>query len=446
MRQAIRITINPEMALSKHGASTFGISFSYRSKKQAVDTVNALIARFIQESTNTQRDQQDTVQSLVSDELAQSKADLEQKNEALTKFRKDNEGRLPEQESMNIQALQSVQTQLNGVNQDLQQLANQRLTIESQITQLEQQLKLNQSMAQEFSELTPLPTTPSVARQNDDLLALNKQIEANEMQLQQLKQKYKSSHPDIRSLESSLKVMQQQRDALVAKQTQQQAADDSKPKAAAPKKATNYRAMESEAAIESQIAQYRTRLTINDRETDERHKQQDDLNKQLVSYRERLAATSLIEAQYADLKRDQAAAADKYEKFQRQKDMTNQSQELISRRATEYLDTLDQPTTPQKPSSPKRGLIIGAGMGISLMLGLALAGLQEARDSSLKNLKDVRAYTNLPVLCSIPLLENTLLVKRKRRITYLAWSAAVIVGILAVCGSLFYYSTVIANT
>jgi hypothetical protein len=50
------------------------------------------------------------------------------------------------------------------------------------------------------------------------------------------------------------------------------------------------------------------------------------------------------------------------------------------------------------------------------------------------------------VLCSIPLLENTLLVKRKRRITYLAWSSAVIVGILAVCGSLFYYYTVTVNT
>jgi len=90
-------------------------------------------------------------------------------------------------------------------------------------------------------------------------------------------------------------------------------------------------------------------------------------------------------------------------------------------------------------------MIVGAGVGLSLMLGLALAGVQEAKDSSLKNLKDVRAYTNLPVLCSIPLLENTLLVKRKRRITYLAWSAAVIVGILAVGASLMYYLEVVQN-
>ena len=65
--------------------------------------------------------------------------------------------------------------------------------------------------------------------------------------------------------------------------------------------------------------------------------------------------------------------------------------------------------------------------------------MQEAKDSSLKNLKDVRAYTNLPVLSSIPLLENTLLVRRKRRIAYLGWSAAIIVGMLGISVSLYYY-------
>jgi len=79
---------------------------------------------------------------------------------------------------------------------------------------------------------------------------------------------------------------------------------------------------------------------------------------------------------------------------------------------------------------------------MSIVLGLGMAGLQEAKDTSLKNLKDVRAYTNLPVLCSIPQLENTMLVKRKRRLTYLAWTAAVVVGAAAVSGSVAYYLTV----
>ena len=48
---------------------------------------------------------------------------------------------------------------------------------------------------------------------------------------------------------------------------------------------------------------------------------------------------------------------------------------------------------------------------LGLMVGIVLAGGKEVKNTSLKNLKDVRAYTNLPVLSSIPLLENALLVR-----------------------------------
>ena len=73
------------------------------------------------------------------------------------------------------------------------------------------------------------------------------------------------------------------------------------------------------------------------------------------------------------------------------------------------------------------------------MLGVVLAGARELKNTSLKNLKDVRAYTNLPVLSSIPLLENALLVRRKRRLFWLAWSSAIILGCVAMSGSMYYY-------
>jgi len=72
---------------------------------------------------------------------------------------------------------------------------------------------------------------------------------------------------------------------------------------------------------------------------------------------------------------------------------------------------------------------------------LLLAGAQEIRNTSLKNLKDVRAYTNMPVLGSIPLLENALLVRRKRRLVWLAWSSAVILGFILMSGSMYYHLT-----
>jgi len=42
-------------------------------------------------------------------------------------------------------------------------------------------------------------------------------------------------------------------------------------------------------------------------------------------------------------------------------------------------------------------------------------------------------------LMGIPLLENALLIRRKRRLLWLAWSSAIIIGSIAMSGSAYYY-------
>jgi len=69
---------------------------------------------------------------------------------------------------------------------------------------------------------------------------------------------------------------------------------------------------------------------------------------------------------------------------------------------------------------------------------LCFAGAREAKDASLKNLKDVRAYTQLTILGSVPLLENDLVVRRRKRLAWLAWSTACLVGIIIMTGSVFF--------
>jgi uncharacterized protein involved in exopolysaccharide biosynthesis len=442
MRAAIQITTNPD-SVTRKGASVFSIVFRYKTKKGAQDTVNTLITKFIDESSSSQRDQQTTISEFFGDELNQAKANLEKQQEALTKFRKENDGRLPEQEASNLESLRSLGTQISSINQDLNRLANERVQLEAQVTTLDNQLKLSASLAEEADSI-PAPTSV-VARQNDDLAAVNKQIDSLQLQLQMQKQTYKPNTPEIRGSERSLKTLQERRDQILADQTKRQADEAAQTKPAAQKK-TNYTALARQEGLQGEIRKFQALLHNNETDRDLRLKQLETATRQSEDYRSRLTATYTLQAPYLDLRRDYDAAAEKYEKYQKQKDLTSQSAALIERRATEYLSLLDAPTIPQKPVSPQRPLIIGGGFALSLVLGFALAGLQEARDASLKNLKDVRAYTNLPVLCSIPLLENTLLVKRKRRITALAWSAAVIVGLMAVGGAFFYYSSVISNT
>jgi protein tyrosine kinase modulator len=100
---------------------------------------------------------------------------------------------------------------------------------------------------------------------------------------------------------------------------------------------------------------------------------------------------------------------------------------------------LDPASLPEQPAEPNRLAWAGIGTFVGLGIGIMLAAAQEVKNTSLKNLKDVRAYTNLPVLSSIPLLENALLVRRKRRLVWLAWSSAIILGCILMTGSMYYH-------
>ena len=75
-------------------------------------------------------------------------------------------------------------------------------------------------------------------------------------------------------------------------------------------------------------------------------------------------------------------------------------------------------------------MVIAIGAGLGLLLGVVIAGAREMKDTSLKNLKDVRAYTQMAILGSIPLLENDFVVRRRRRMAWLGWTTACLVAVV----------------
>jgi uncharacterized protein involved in exopolysaccharide biosynthesis len=272
-------------------------------------------------------------------------------------------------------------------------------------------------------------------------MLMNRQIQDTELQLAQLKLIYKPTYPDIRDAEKRLQVLRDERDKVQKQQDEEEA----KPKDPDKKnKGTNYAAASSLNQLQGQLDSTNAQLKVLEMQRVEKIKEQEQVTKSVGTYQERLAATSSIEARYSDLQRDTKTAAEKYSVLLSKEQLAEQSGELLQRKAGENLDVLDPPSLPTQPSKPNRWIIVGAGIMLSFVLGLGLAGVQEAKDTSLKNLKDVRAYTNVPVLSSIPLLENTMLVRRKKRLAYLAWAAAVIVGVIAVSGALFYHYQYVA--
>ncbi len=423
-------------------ASAFQISFAYPEKVKARETVAMLVSRFMNANQTAQREAMATVNGFTSSQVADAKANLDRLDQALTKFRQANPGRLPEQVGINISELNTLNGQLAGINDALNRRSQDKANLQTRLQTVNAQLDNYRLFEQTSADLG----SPS-GQDAERIAQLNRAITDGETNLSMLRLNFKESYPDIKGTEANLKVLRTERDALVKKQQeemQKRQEEVAKKKDSDKLPGNNLNFASSVTNLKGEAASINTQLKLIDQDIANLEKARENVSKDIEGYKARLAATSGIEADYQEMLRQEQLANGKYEDLLRKQQIVDENGELVQRQAGEQLNVLDQPTTPDKPWKPNRYYVIGMGSMMSLVLGLALAGVQEARDTSLKNLKDVRAYTNLPVLSSIPLLENSLLVKRKRRVAYLAWSAGIIVGVIAVSCALYYHFYVAA--
>ncbi|HVV45330.1 MAG TPA: hypothetical protein VHC72_08985 [Bryobacteraceae bacterium] len=443
MRKAIHIDPVTAPGGAKNVVA-FNIRFEYKDRFKAQQTVTALISKFEEQNQNTQKQDQDTVKDFVSDMLQKAKADLSDANDKLTAFKEGNAGKLPEDVQTNIARQQSFTAKIEGVMSKI--VDDKRMIAQYQIAKDTAQARLDlfdQDQAA-LENLSAIPGSPA-AQQNQDLATLEKEISSLQLSIELLHKTHSDKYPPLRAMQQQLETFQTRYDQITAKVAQKQAADaaQAQKNEAGPKSLLAMKAAQQRTMIEQQIKGYQAQIKAMDDDIARLEKDKAEYQKESDEIERNLKEGTGIEAAYAQLTQAVNMAQTNYIELQKKNQTVDENGQLIERKAGEVLDVLDIASLPIEPTKPNRYLIIGAGFAISLILGLAMAGLQEARDTSLKNLKDVRAYTNLPVLCSIPLLENTMLVRRKRRLTYLAWASAVIVGAAAVSGAVVYYETVI---
>jgi polysaccharide chain length determinant protein (PEP-CTERM system associated) len=428
MRKAIKITLMESSGPQQQQpvfASAFQISFSYSDKYKAQAVVRDLVTKFIEQDVNVQRNQSNMTTSFLNDRLKSALEELNRLDNEMTKFKLANAGRLPEQLQSNLQAVNTLEVQLSTANEAISRIAQEKMMLETQLA--------NQKTEAAFISSNLEQNAGSQAVKNERLIQLNRAILDLETQLSAARQTYKENHPDIRSLEARLGVLKKERDSLEKDET------DAASKSSEPKRAINPQAAQSLESIKQAIASANAQIQTRNMEMEERVRRQKELQNEIVQYQSRIEASPLNEQRYASLQRDYQLAKQNYDEMSRKKEMSETATNLEERKAGENLEILDAASLPDHVAEPNRLFIAGIGMGLGLFSGVFMAGIKEMKDTSLKNLKDVRAYTNLPVLSSIPLLENALLVRRKRRLFWLAWSTAIIIGTIAMSGSMYYY-------
>jgi succinoglycan biosynthesis transport protein ExoP len=408
---------------AKQNYPAFSVSFSYNNRFTAQKVAIDLVARFLEENQRQVTTQTTSTTAFITDRHTEAKQKLDEIEGRLSNFRGTHLGKLPEDQAATFGHLNAAQTQMFNISTEMSRTNQEKLLLENQLRTYKDQ----------FATLKdPTVQSGTLQARNEKLTEKDREIQQLETYLSTLREHYKDTYPDVQTAVTRLAAAKKQREAVLKD-------DATKKPEAAPTPVANpvyvREARDLEAAVKAVSAQIETK----DMQSEELRKQASQVQDSIKSLQARLESTPVGIKEYDELIRDRELARQEYEKLDRELSSSEGATKLINRQQGERLEQLDPPSLPQTPAEPKRPVIIAIGTAIGLAIGLCLAAAREVKDSSLKNLKDVRAYTQLPVLGSVPLLENDVVVRRRKRLSWLAWSTACLVGVVIMSSSVVYY-------
>lgn len=432
------IVISPLRGMSSAAAGrsgnvfAFTVSYAYSDRRLATKVCSELISKFMEESVTSRSSQSQETTMFFKEESDAAKQALDELDTKITAFKSANVGTLPDEANSLMVSVSAVESSIQNLNMSISRSSGEKIQLESQLRYLRDQLPTSQPQA--GTDASAAPAAPVV--RDERLAQLDSEVTRLESSVAALRENYKESHPDMQRALALLSLKKKERDQYAAKLASQ------KPGEAPPSRSSSAQARSNPAReLQGRISVLQAAVQAKDLEIEDLNHQLEYARNRSKNLQAKVEASPLARSNYMNLMRDREGAAQRYEDLQKRLQESSMATNLETRKQGETLEILEQPVIPTEPNAPKRPIIIAISAVAGLLLGMGLAFGRELRDMSLKSLKDVRAYTRLTVLGSIPLLENDFVVRRRRRMAWLGWSAAFLIGVLLMSGAIIYYYT-----
>jgi polysaccharide chain length determinant protein (PEP-CTERM system associated) len=422
-------------ATGRNNGFAFTVSYAYSDRRLAAKVCSDLITKFVDESVTSRSSQSQETTTFFKEESEAAKQALDELDSKIAAFKTSNSGVLPDEANSLLVSVTAAESSISNLNMSISRASGEKIQLESQLHFLRDQMTAAQPQSGTGASSDNAAAAAPIVR-DERLNQLDNDVSKLESQITALRETYKESHPDMQRALLLLDAKKKDRDQYAAKLAAMKPAEVA---ARTNSKSAPTRNLARE--LQGRTAALQAAVQAKDMEIE-------DLNHQLEAARNRsknlqakVEASPLARMGYTALMRDRESAAQRYQDLEKRLQESSMATNLEARKQGETLEMLESPVIPIEPSAPKRPLIIAFAAIAGLLLGMGLAFGRELRDMSLKSLKDVRAYTRLTVLGSIPLLENDFVVRRRRRMAWLGWSASFLIGVLLMSGAVIYYYT-----
>jgi uncharacterized protein involved in exopolysaccharide biosynthesis len=160
----------------------------------------------------------------------------------------------------------------------------------------------------------------------------------------------------------------------------------------------------AEVARQNQLRSLRGELSSLDAQLAGKEAEELRLRGAIASYQAKVDAAPTRESEMVELTRDYATLQSLYTSLLAKREDSKLAANLERRQVGEQFKVLDPARVPETPFSPNRLQMNVIGTAAGLAFGLALVGLLEYRDRTLKKQEDVIRVLQLPVLAVVPLM------------------------------------------
>ncbi|MGA2888173.1 MAG: Wzz/FepE/Etk N-terminal domain-containing protein [Terracidiphilus sp.] len=363
------IGINPIRSDQSHGMPGFFISFKAQDAHTAQQVCGEITSLFVSANLNAREESAEGTTDFLKQQLADSKRNLDDQDGKLADFERKYIGKLPSQESANLNTLQALTTQLDAATQTVSRIEQDEAFQTAMIAQ----------QMQESSRVDPATGTSEDALKNQlkDATAQEKELEAI----------YTPDHPDIAAIKRRIANLR----AEIARDS------------AEPAKAENGSSSSSDAP---QLQQLKARLRATKQSSDAAKQEQARIENEVRTYESRVESSPMIEEEYKQVTRDHDTALQFYNALLAKMNESSMATALERRQQGEQFRVMDAPNLPDAPTFPNHLVFSGEGLASGLILGLLLAALLEYRDTSLRNESDVWVFTKLPTLAVISYIQD----------------------------------------
>jgi len=395
-----------EITVKIEGKESFRLSYIGQDPRTVQKATARLASLFIEENLRDRENQAADTNEFLDSQLQDARRRLIEHEKKLEEYRRQYNGQLPTQAASNMQAIQNLQLQLQGLDEATDRARERRLLLERQLADLQ------------LPDPVTVATVTAPAAPDGAIDTTAPDLETLRARLAALLTRVKPDHPDVVILRRMIRELEAKAQAAA------KASTGADPKAADPLMSP------AQALREKRRRDLTLELSGLDRELNDKQQQEKGLRQQVTEYQAKLAAVPSRESDLDELTRDYATLQASYQGLLVKREDATLAANLERRNIGQQFKVLDPAKVPERPYSPNRILIVAAGAGGGMAIGLLLIGLLEVRDSSFTREDEVVRLCQVPVLALVPIMTSVgerVRARQRRRATI----AATVVGLVA---------------